>query len=79
LQAATPRLSDATKVVTPSYTAGSRGRFGLVAGEVALALMLAASAGLMLRSFVKLQELDLGFAPAGVVSAQVLLPAVDIR
>jgi putative ABC transport system permease protein len=74
LQAATPRLSDATKVVTPSYTAASRGRFGLVAGEVALALMLAASAGLMLRSFVKLQELDLGFAPAGVMSAQVLLP-----
>jgi len=75
LQAATPRLSDATKVVTPTYTAASRGRFGLVTGEVALALMLAAGAGLMIRSFVKLQELDLGFAPAGVVSAQVLLPA----
>jgi predicted lysophospholipase L1 biosynthesis ABC-type transport system permease subunit len=64
LQAATPRLSDATKVVTPTYTAASRGRFGLVTGEVALALMLAAGAGLMIRSFVKLQELDLGFAPA---------------
>jgi hypothetical protein len=33
LQAATPRLSDATRVVTPTYTAASRGRFGLVAGE----------------------------------------------
>ena len=75
LQAATPRLSDATKVVTPTYTAASRGRFGLVAGEVALALMLAAGAGLMIRSLIKLQALDLGFAPAGVVSAQVLLPA----
>ena len=75
LQAATPRLSDAAKVVTPTYTAASRGRFGLVAGEVALALMLAAGAGLMIRSFSKLQELDLGFAPSGVMSAQVLLPA----
>jgi putative ABC transport system permease protein len=75
LQAATPRLSDATKVVGPAYTAASRGRFGLVAGEVALALMLAAGAGLMIRSVIKLQELDLGFAPAGVLSAQVLLPA----
>jgi len=74
LQAATPRLSDATRVATPTYTAASRGRFGLVTGEVALALMLAAGAGLMIRSFVKLQELNLGFAPAGVVSAQVLLP-----
>jgi putative ABC transport system permease protein len=75
LQAATPRLSDATKVVSPTYTAASRGRFGLVAGEVALALMLAAGAGLMIRSLIKLQELDLGFAPAGVLSAQVFLPA----
>jgi putative ABC transport system permease protein len=75
LQAATPRLSDATKVVTPTYTAASRGRFGLVAAEVALALMLAAGAGLMIRSLIQLQALDLGFAPAGVVSAQVLLPA----
>jgi predicted permease len=46
-----------------------------VAGEVALALMLAAGAGLMIRSFNKVQELDLGFAPSGVMSAQVLLPA----
>ncbi|HEU4688422.1 MAG TPA: ABC transporter permease [Vicinamibacterales bacterium] len=75
LQAATPRLSDATKVVGSTYTAASRGRFGLVASEVALALMLAAGAGLMIRSVIKLQELDLGFAPAGVLSAQVLLPA----
>jgi putative ABC transport system permease protein len=74
LQAATPRLSDATKVVSPNYTSTNRGRFGLVAAEIALSLMLTAGAGLMIRSFIKVQELDLGFAPQGVVSAQVLLP-----
>jgi predicted permease len=75
LQAATPQLSDATKMVSPNYTAAHRSRFGLVAAEVALALMLAAGAGLMIRSLITVQELDLGFAATGVVSAQILLPA----
>ena len=46
----------------------------LVVAEVALSLMLLAGAGLMLRSFVKLQNLDLGFQSENVLTAQIFLP-----
>jgi hypothetical protein len=46
------------------------GRAALVAGELALALMLLACAGLLLRSFGKLSRLDLGFAPEHLLTAQ---------
>ena len=52
-----------------------RGRSALVVAEVALSLMLLAGAGLMIRSFVKLQNLDLGFASENVLTAQLFLPA----
>ena len=51
-----------------------RGRAALVVAEVALSLMLLAGAGLMIRSFVKLQNLDLGFEPDNVLTAQIFLP-----
>ena len=51
-----------------------RGRAALVVVEVALSLMLLAGAGLMIRSFVKLQNLDLGFESEHVVTAQIFLP-----
>ena len=51
-----------------------RGRAALVVAEVALSLILLAGAGLMLRSFVKLQNLDLGFESANVLTAQIFLP-----
>jgi len=51
-----------------------RGRAALVVAEVALSLMLLAGAGLMIRSFVKLQNLDLGFESADVLTAQIFLP-----
>ena len=51
-----------------------RGRAALVVAEVALSLVLLAGAGLMLRSFVKLQNLDLGFESANVLTAQIFLP-----
>jgi putative ABC transport system permease protein len=56
---------------------GFRGRrlnAALVVGEVALSLVLLAGAGLLMRSFVKLQTVDLGMNPEGVLHARVPLP-----
>jgi putative ABC transport system permease protein len=45
-----------------------------VVGEVALALVLLAGAGLLMRSFVRLQAVNPGFNPAGAFVATALLP-----
>jgi putative ABC transport system permease protein len=63
--------------------AGARGSSGrrtqrlrsaLVVSEVALAVMLVATASLLIKSFVRLQQVDPGFIPGGVIAAQVVLP-----
>jgi len=46
----------------------------LVVGEVALSLALLAGAGLLIRSFMKLQEIDPGFSSTGVLTIRVVLP-----
>ena len=57
-----------------SGSARLRLRQALVAGEFALASMLVASAGLLLTSFHRLQDVDLGFQPRNVLTARISLP-----
>ncbi|HEX5474290.1 MAG TPA: ABC transporter permease [Vicinamibacterales bacterium] len=49
-------------------------RNALVIAEVAFTLVLLAGAGLMLRSFVRLRQVDPGFEAAGVVTVRIALP-----
>lgn len=68
--------------VLGSLRAGARGPSGagrrlrdlLVAGQLALAVAVVLAAGLMTRSFVRLQAVDLGFDSAGMVRFAVRLP-----
>jgi len=60
--------------------AGSRRtRDGLVAAEVALALVLLTGAGLLLRTLWGMQTVDRGFRPAHVAMATVSLPGAAYR
>jgi len=70
-------LQGALKSAAASTTGSSRTqrfRHALVVSELAIALMLLIGAGLMLRAFWKLQEVNPGFNPAHVVTASVALP-----
>ena len=53
---------------------GHRFRDLLVVGELALALVLLASAGVFLKSLAHLRDVDVGFRPHGVMTAAVALP-----
>jgi putative ABC transport system permease protein len=64
--------------------AGARGSAGrrtqrlrgaLVVAEIGLAVMLVATASLLVKSFIRLQRVDPGFVPSGMITAQVALPA----
>jgi putative ABC transport system permease protein len=54
----------------------SRARSALVIAEITLALMLLAGAGLLLKSFARLSEVEPGFQPARVASFTVTLSPV---
>ena len=80
-----PALRAARVDLNASLKAGGRnaqgeGGFGssrrrlrslLVVGEVAISLMLLIAAGLLVRSFVRLQQVSPGFEPEGVISMRV--------
>lgn len=46
----------------------------LVAAQIAIAVLLLVGGGLVLRSFEALRNADLGFRPAGIITAQLTLP-----
>ncbi len=61
-----------------SVTSGSgrrRIRAALTIGEVALSVALLIGAGLLMRSFARLQQVDPGFSVSGLMTARVNLPA----
>jgi putative ABC transport system permease protein len=76
-QASRSDVLEPLKEATRGSTAGrgqQRFRSILVVSEVALALVLLAGAGLMARSFLRLQQVDPGFRPDHLLSAQLVLP-----
>ena len=58
-------------------TGGIRSRQFLITGEVALTVVLLASAGLMVRTLVHLETLPPGFNPKGIITAKASLD--DVR
>ncbi len=81
LKATSPNLVGALKE-RGSDAGGVRGnklRTALVVSEVALSLVLLIGAGLMLRSFAKLQQVEPGFDPENVLTLSVPLPLFGYR
>jgi predicted permease len=58
---------------------GRRVRSTLVVAEIAVSLMLLVGAGLLLRSFARLQAVDVGFDPRGTVVVPLQLPGASYQ
>ncbi|MBF5041797.1 ABC transporter permease [Aggregicoccus sp. 17bor-14] len=75
LRAGSPRLNELLRGAGRSVGgAGARLRNGLVVAEVALAVMLAAGAGLATRSLLHLLQVDPGFKPEGAAVVTFSVP-----
>ncbi len=74
---------DVTGVLKDGGRAGTAGRSrrlvrrALVVLQMASSVVLALAAGLLIRSLVELNRIDLGFNPANVLTAQLQVPATD--
>jgi putative ABC transport system permease protein len=83
LQASQPDLNETLKEGGgKGATKGVRSRQMrrlLVVSEVALALVLLVGAGLLLKSFSRLRDFDLGFRPEGLLTAKIQLPGLRYR
>jgi putative ABC transport system permease protein len=80
LASARPELTEALKEGGRSSTQSTRRnrlRNGLVIAEVALALVLLSSAGLLIKSFARLQNVNPGFNPRDALTFEVSLPKIQ--
>lgn len=76
LQASKPNLNDLLKEGAKGSQGSARRRLreALVVAEIALALVLLVGAGLMVKSFLRLQQTELGFKPGNLLTMRVALP-----
>src|SRR6266513_2030775 len=77
LASSKPELTESLKEGGRSSTQGKRRnrlRSGLVIAEVALALVLLTSAGLLMKSFARLQDVNPGFNPRNALTFEISLP-----
>jgi predicted permease len=82
-----PGLASARPALTETLKEGGRGstqgrrrnrlRNGLVIAEVALALVLLSGAGLLIKSFAKLQNVNPGFNPHNALTFEISLPKLQ--
>jgi putative ABC transport system permease protein len=80
LASARPELTETLKEGGRSSTQGRRRnglRNGLVIAEVALALVLLSAAGLLIKSFARLQNVNAGFNPRNALTFEVSLPKLQ--
>jgi putative ABC transport system permease protein len=73
------RLSALLKEGGRTTVGRARHRFrqSLVVAELALSVVLVIGAGLMIRSFIELRRIDLGYDPANVLTLRLALPSAD--
>lgn len=71
LQSSRPNIAQVMQSSTRKMTAGVKGRHmhtGLIAGQMALTLLLLASAGAAMQAFVRMMHVELGYDPHNVMS-----------
>lgn len=76
LQTSRPNLNEMLKDSGRHADGGSRNRAGslLIVSEIALSFVLLAGAGLLVKSFLRLREIDPGFNPDNVLAMRLTLP-----
>ncbi|HEU0173135.1 MAG TPA: ABC transporter permease [Blastocatellia bacterium] len=81
LQASKADLHETLKEGGRTGSSGARAwvRNSLVVAEMALALVVLVSAGLLIRSFWRVQQVSPGFAPQNVLAMSLALPATKYR
>lgn len=79
LRTARPDLQSMLKEGGRSLGSGLRDRVrsSLLVAEVALALVLLVAAGLLIRSALRLQQVEVGFNPESLLTAQISLPRAE--